>query len=96
MVVRWVIKVIVYTDNEGCVFTGRRCRDQNLLCAGFDVLSCTLSVGKTTGRLDNDVYAEVSPTEVCRVALCKHLDDVAANDDVLAFNADFLVQATGN
>ena len=65
----WVVQVVVDTHYEGSVFAGCWSRNQNLLGACLDVLLGVVSVGEAASRLDNDVYAQLAPAQVCWVAL---------------------------
>src|SRR5690606_8314044 len=56
-------------------------RDDDLLGAAGDVLASVSSVGETTGRLDDDVDAQVAPGEVGGIALFEDLDGLATDGD---------------
>jgi hypothetical protein len=48
VVLSWVVKMLVDSNNKGGVLARGRRRDKNLLCSGFDVLDGILGIGETS------------------------------------------------
>jgi hypothetical protein len=76
-----VVLPVVHAEDERDVRIRRRSRDDDLLCAGLEVLLCIRTLREQTGRLDRDVHAEVCPRKVRGVALGEELDLVLTHAD---------------
>src|SRR5690606_30806191 len=88
VVVRRVVRFVVDAHHEGRVLAARRCRDQHLLGSGIDVLASIRRLGEEAGGLDDDVYPEVAPGQVCRVAVFEDLDRLAVDNDLVTIEFD--------
>ncbi len=73
--------LIVDADHERCVDVGRGSRDDHSPGPALDVGPGLLAVGEDTGRLDDDVNAEIAPREGLRVALGEHPERLPADAD---------------
>ena len=76
-----VVLVVIDALHEGAVLTLGGSRDDDLLGTGGDVTLGLLRVGEQTGRLDDDIDAEVLPRQTFRAARAHHLDLVAVDHD---------------
>ena len=65
-VVRRVVGLFVHAHDERAVDVRSRSGDDDLLGATGDVLASICGLGEATGRLDDDVDAQVAPREVGR------------------------------
>ena len=89
-----VVGTLVDAEHECCdIVAARGGRDDDLLRAGGDVHVRILRLGEAAGRLDDDVNAEVAPRELGGVALLKHDDRLAVDDDLVAVELDLGVDA---
>ena len=62
------------------------------LAPAVDVLARVVGLGEATGRLDDDVDAELAPRQVRGVALFEDLDRLAVDDDRVAVERDVGVE----
>ena len=79
---RRVILVSVDADDvRRDVVSLRRSGDDNLLCAGLNVLASARSVEENTSSLNDYVNAHLLPGEVERVTVRNHLDGLSIHGD---------------
>ncbi len=83
-----VERVVVDADHERGIDAFGRGRDDNAGRTTVDVGGSGVTLGEETGRLDDDVDAEVAPGEIGGVALRQHLQDVAVHRDATVDGLD--------
>ena len=76
-----VVEAFVHTQHKGNVFVARRGGYDDLLRAGFEMLSCAARVGECAGTLHNDIHATIAPCKVGGVALGGGAYLLIVNDD---------------
>ena len=84
---------LVHAHDDRRVVAGGGSGDEHLLGAAGDVLLGVLGLGEASGRLDDDVDAELAPGKVRGVALFEDLDGLAADGDRVAVVRDVLRRA---
>src|SRR5207247_5690186 len=89
-----VVFVVVDAENDGDVRAFRGGGDHHLLRAGCDVLGRVVAFGEQSGRLEDNVDAEVFPRQLRRVAHRQHLELVAVDRDRFSPGLDLRVQIT--
>ena len=62
--------------------------DDHPFGTGFEVLGGTVAVGEEPGRLDHDAHTELTPRQLCRIALGEHLERLAVEVDLVADRLD--------
>jgi hypothetical protein len=87
-----IVFLVVDAKAEGEVRIGSRCRDENLLGAGFNVLLSSFTLREKTSGFKNDVHVEFLPRKVGWVAFNGNEDLVAVDNEVLAVDGDFTVE----
>ncbi|BDZ50616.1 hypothetical protein GCM10025867_28570 [Frondihabitans sucicola] len=91
-----IVGALVDTEDDRRVVTGGRSRDDDLLGSRVDVLLRVGGLREETGRLDDDLDAELAPGQVRGVALFEDADRLAVDDDVVAVELDGGVEAAGD
>src|SRR5690606_7348622 len=69
----------------GDVLVGSRCGNDDFLRTCGQVSGSFVLLGENTGGLNNDVYAQVFPRQVGRIALGEYFDFLAVNDQCAFF-----------
>src|ERR1700693_2005298 len=83
-----VVHRVVDTDADREVLVLRGGGDHHLARSGFEVSPRALRVAEETGRLDDDVHAEISPWKPLGIALREHLEHVAVNGDAVSIGSN--------
>ena len=88
-----IIFVLVNTHNDGDIFAFSRSGDDNLFNSVMQ-MSCSLcSFGETAGGFYNDFCTSFAPRNLCRIQASEYFDFAVVNNNVVAFDADFMVES---
>ena len=72
MVFRGIVDLVVNPEADRDVGIFSRRADQNLFGAAGQMQLGFRSIGKKSGRFENDIHTQVFPRQFCRIALLKN------------------------
>ena len=87
-----IIFVFVNTHNDGNIFAFCRSGDNNLFNSVMQMSSSLCSFGETAGGFYNNFSAGFAPRNLCRIQASEYFDFAVVNNNVVAFNADFMIE----
>ncbi len=83
VVLSGIVKVVIDAHADGQIDFFARCADDDLACAGLNVLAGIFAIGEEAGRFDDDVDAKLFPGQGGRIALTENLDRFTVNEDAV-------------